>query len=321
MNRRLRWTLPLFAALLLTFFAGPREPVDTQLQPPALPADLDAYLAREEARFPDIVPGAEKTIVWAHADHRRTPLAVVYLHGFSATRQETAPLSDDLARRLGANLFYTRLSGHGRSEAAMAEATAGDWLRDAREALAIGRRLGERVLLVGTSTGGTLATWLAGEPGSEALAACVLISPNFAPHDPASTVLSWPWARQFVPLVLGTEYQWTPRNAEQARYWSHRYPSTALLPMMALVRYVEARPLEQIRLPLLVIYSPGDQVVDPQRTEQAFARFGSPYKQLIARPESQDPAHHVLAGRILAPDDTPAIEAQILQFLDGLKKS
>ncbi|MDD4273595.1 MAG: hypothetical protein PHG14_07705 [Desulfobacter postgatei] len=38
----------------------------------------------------------------------------VYIHGFSATRKETAPLSDLVAKTLNANLFYTRLSGHGR---------------------------------------------------------------------------------------------------------------------------------------------------------------------------------------------------------------
>ena len=64
-----------------------------------------------------------------HADRRQTELALVYLHGFSASRQETAPLSEDLARQLGANLFVTRLSGHGRSPQAMGEPSVRDWLQ------------------------------------------------------------------------------------------------------------------------------------------------------------------------------------------------
>ena len=128
------------AVLLIAFIAGPRTPVIHQPQSVELPADLPGYLAKAEAAYPDITPGAEKTILWAHQDHQQTELAIVYLHGFSATRQETAPLSDDLAKSLGANLFYTRLAGHGRSSAAMGEASAGDWLNDAEEALAIGQR-------------------------------------------------------------------------------------------------------------------------------------------------------------------------------------
>lgn len=304
--------------LCLGFLAGPTVEVDTRLTTLALPNDLDAYLTQTEARYPDITPGAEKTIVWAHPDRRQTDLALVYLHGFSASRQETAPLSDEIARQLGANLYYPRLSGHGRSGAAMAEASVNAWLNDTEEALQIGQRLGKRVVVIATSTGATLATWLATQAHSDKVLAYALISPNFAPKDPAAQVLTWPWAEHFVPLLLGAEHQWQPRNAEQARYWSHRYPVQALLPMMGLVEYVQDLPLENIQAPLLVIYSPQDKVVSPTATEQAFARFGSPHKQLLALADTQDDSHHVLAGKILSPRDTPRVEAAILAFLQPL---
>ena len=315
-------TLPL-CALILTLFAvafslGPVPPVDTQLTPAQLPADLERYLAETEARYPDITPGAEKTIVWAHPDQRQTDLAIIYLHGYSATRQETAPLSEQLAEQLGANLFYTRLNGHGRSGAAMAEARVHDWLQDSQEALQIGQRLGKQVLVIGTSTGATLATWLALQGHNPQVLAYVMVSPNFAPRDPAATVLTWPWASHFAPLLLGTEYQWQPRNAEQARYWSHRYPVQALLPMMALVKYVREQPLEQIKAPILTLYALDDQVVSPAAIEAAFTRFGSAHKQLIALKDTQDPSHHVLAGDILSPQDTPQVQAAIIAFLAGL---
>lgn len=311
-------TLSIGALLIIGFLAGPRVVVETQLSNAPLPADLDRFLTQTEARYPDITPGAEKTIVWAHPDRRKTALAVVYLHGFSASRQETAPLSDEIARQLGANLYYPRLSGHGRSGAAMAEASVNAWLNDTEQALQIGQRLGERVIVIATSTGATLATWLATQPHSDKVLAYALISPNFAPKDSAAQVLTWPWAEHFVPLLLGAEHQWQPRNAEQARYWNHRYPVQALLPMMGLVQYVQGLPLENIQTPLLVIYSPQDKVVSPTATEQAFARFGSTPKQLLALADTQDDSHHVLAGRILSPRDTPRVEAAILQFLKPL---
>jgi esterase/lipase len=317
-DKRLLLVLP--ALLLAVFLAGPRVAVEQPQQPISLPDDLDQYLRQSEARFDDITPGTEKTIIWAGEPHQQTPVAIVYLHGYSATRQETAPLSDHLAEHWGANLFYTRLSGHGRSGQAMAEPGAGDWLQDASEALAIGKRLGRQVIVIGTSTGATLATWLASQQADPQLLAVILISPNFAPAAAGAKVLGWPWAEYFVPL-LGSEYQWTPRNAEQARYWSHRYPTRALLPMMALVNSVNDLPLEKIQTPILVIHSEDDQVVSPAAIVSAYERFGSPQKQRQVLKDSQDPSHHVLAGRILAAQDTPRVESLIRQFVEGLAPS
>lgn len=307
--------LCLMAVLGGIFLAGPRVGVEHRPFTSRLPDDLSAYLANAEAAYSDITPGAEKTIIWAHPEHQQTDLAIVYLHGFSATRQETAPLCDELATAFGANLFYTRLSGHGRSNQALGEARAGDWLRDAEEALAIGQRLGRQVVIIGTSTGGTLAAWLAATQDAPQVLAYVLISPNFGPKDPAAQVLTWPWASTFVPWLLGPERQWTPLNAQQARYWNHRYPTQALLPMMALVQAVEALPLEQTHAPILMIHSPQDQVVSTPAATQAFARFGSANKQRVEFQDSQDPSHHVLAGRIVAPADTARVAPLIEQFI------
>lgn len=310
--------LPVLAAI--AYLVGPVPRVDTRLATAPLPASiedpaaLEAWIAAGEARHPDIVPGAEKTVVWAHPDRRRTPLAIVYLHGYTATRQEVAPLCDRLARALGANLFYTRLTGHGRAPAALGEATAEDWLRDAAEALAVGQRLGERVIVVGTSTGGTLALWLAQRPQTAALAAQILISPNLGPHDARADLLAGPWGYALQRRLIGEEYRWQPANGLQARYWTWRYPARALVPMMALVKAVRASPLEDITVPTLVIHSPRDTVVSPARIREAYARLGSPAKQIVAIEDSEDRAHHVLAGDILAPKGTDALLAPMLAF-------
>lgn len=312
--------VPCLAALLALFFAGPRVEVIEHPFSKPLPANLDDYLARAEAAYPDITPGAEKTILWADPQHQQTDLAIVYLHGFSATRQETAPLSDELAHSLGANLFYTRLAGHGRSAAALGEVTAGDWLADAEEALAIGKRLGRKVVIIGTSTGGTLAAWLAVARQDPQVLAFVLISPNFGPKDPAAQVLTWPWASYFTPWLMGPQRQWTPLNEQQARFWNHVYPTRALLPMMALVKAVNALPLEQTAAPILLIHAADDTVVSADAATRAFNRFGSAQKQRVALQHSQDPSHHVLAGRIIAPGDTARVRSLIERFLESLPR-
>jgi esterase/lipase len=305
--------------LIIIFLVGPRPPIDTQLKTITLPDDLDQYLAQSEAQFTDIVPGTEKTIIWANAAKTKTPLAIVYLHGYSATRQETAPLSDELAAQLGANLYYARLAGHGRTGAAMTEATVNDWFNDTMEALEIGKRLGDKVIVIGTSTGGTLATWLAEQPNTEAVLAYVLISPNFGPRDPNSEILTLPWAPQFTPLLLGPEYSWTPANALQDKYWTHKYPSTALVTMMGLVKYVRESNFASITKPMLVIYSPNDQVVNPQEIERRYAQIGSETKNLVPIAESGNPENHVLAGDIRAPNNTQNVEKLILDFVTPLR--
>lgn len=310
--------------LALIYAAGPRYRLDTTLAPIALPTApeaLEQRLHQTEQALGDVVAGTEKHIRWAHADRRRTSLALVYLHGYSATRQEVDPLCDELAAALGANVYYTRLTGHGRPAAAMGEVTGNDWLNDAAEALAIGRAIGERVILVGTSTGGTLAVWLTQQHLAERVSAQILISPNFGPRARASELLAGPWGAQLLALLIGEEYRWQPLNAEQARYWTWQYPARALLPMMAVVRAARQADLSRVRTPTLIIYSPNDRVVDPARILEAHARLGAKIKPLLAMERSGDPSNHVLAGRVLAPTDTPKVRARILEFVGEVSRA
>ena len=310
----------LAVAIAALILGGPR--VDTAYRPRtiAVPAEVDAFIAKSESPFRDIVPGAEKTIVWAHPAKTRTPLAIVYLHGFSATRQETSPLCDRVAAHFGANLYYARLTGHGRDGSNLAKATVNDWLNDAIEAMEIGKRIGERVIVIGTSTGGTLAAWLVQQPAPSAYA-CVLLSPNFGPKNRKATVLTWPWASRFAPWFFGEQYHRAPQSAAEARYWTSDYPTTALIPMMGLVKLVSRSHLEAVRSPVLLIYARDDEVVDARETERAFARIGATQKKLVPFTDHATATHHVLAGDILAPANTDRIAEIITAFLDGLNAS
>ncbi|UCD68174.1 MAG: hypothetical protein JSW48_15555 [Betaproteobacteria bacterium] len=163
-TNRLPVSRPLQAALVLLLFVivgfatEPRPVVGQKLVEITRPGDIDAYVTETESRFADLREGTEKLIIrHPTAKGRKTPLAVVYLHAFSASRQELSPVPEQLAKRLGANLLLTRLSGHGSPGDALGYVTVEDWLTDAVEASQIGRALGDRVLLMGTSTEGTLA--------------------------------------------------------------------------------------------------------------------------------------------------------------------
>lgn len=321
-----RWPLVIAAFVLLTLMAGPRtcvrEPNVTAVRA-SVPLDLAAFpswLADRERQAGVLDAAVAKRVVFANTEApAKTPWSVVYLHGFSATRQETAPLSEQIARALEANLFETRLTGHGLPGDSLGRVSASDWLTDAVEALEIGRRLGDSVLVIGTSTGGTLGVWLATQDraAQRGLHALVLISPNFGPSDGKAALLTLPWANVLLPRFI-PQREWTPRNDEQRRYWTVRYPSTALFPMQALVEETRARSLVGYTVPTLVFYHQGDQVVDARRTrawlDALSATTRSPVDEVVVLP-ARDEDGHVLAGRIVSPSQTDTFRDRILAFV------
>lgn len=319
-----RVLLALVVVLGLIWATSPTEPVDraVSFDPAVLPdaAQLAAWLDQQEARYSDIRAGEGKRIVWAGAVGAQTPLAVVYLHGFSASSEEIRPVPDQVAAALGANLYFTRLAGHGRSGDAMAEPVAGDWIEDTAEALAIGRRLGQRVLVISTSTGGTLAALAATDPQQNGgLAGVVMVSPNFGVRPLAGRILDLPWARVWGPLVAGAERSFEPQNAAHAAHWTTRYPTVALFPMAALVREARAQDYAAAMAPLLVLLSPEDQVVDPARTRAVLAGWGGPvrFEERHMGP-GDDRYSHVIAGDALSPGQTAATVALIVDWAQGL---
>ena len=311
----------LLVALVLGFLLGPRPDLDVSVRAPDVPADVEAWIARSEARFEDIVPGTEKAIRWADPGTRApTAISVVYLHGFSATWRETAPLAEQVAEELGANLYQARLTGHGRPASALAAATLQDYLRDGLEALAIGRRIGERVLLIGTSTGGTLATWVASQAHAGELLGVALLAPNFGVRDTRSRILLWPWGR-YIARLISREHSFEPSNPLHARYWTTRYPVDALMPMMALVARARAVDPGSLRVPQLVLYSPRDEVVDRRRIEARFTSVTGECVQLVRFNDAGDPRQHVLAGDILSPATTALVAAHIVDFARSARRA
>ena len=80
---------------LLAF--GPREPVNLTVwfSDADIGDDVDAYLAKSEADVRNLVPDHAKAVVWAGERGARTQYSVVYLHGFSATKEEIRPVPEN----------------------------------------------------------------------------------------------------------------------------------------------------------------------------------------------------------------------------------
>ena len=232
-----------------------------------------------------------------------------------------APLVDEIAAHFGANLFHTRLTGHGRGGLAMVDGSVNDWLNDANEALEVGRRLGDSVILIGNSTGAAAATWLASIKTNTDIAAIILLSPNFSPADPKTRMLLWPWGQQLAELVNGKERYWEPHNQGHGQYWAHQYPTKAVLPVLGLVKLVNDADLENINIPTMMIYSSKDKVISIPALKRAFSRLPSAKNQLIEFNDTQDPSFHILAGDILSPSSTEQVKQKVLEFLDRAFKA
>lgn len=321
-----RTALVIIGLFVLAWAFSADDPVERKLTfdeslLPESSGDLPAWLAQQELHFSDIRPGDAKQIVWAGQPGQETPLAVVYLHGFSAGPWEIRPVPDQIAKALGANLFFARLTGHGRTGEAMAEATAGDWLADTAETLAIGRRLGDRVLVIATSTGGTLAAVAATEPAlAKDMAGIVLISPNFGLRRWEAVLLQMPFVQVWGPWLVGRELGFDPVSAANAAHWTTRYPTRAVFPMSALVNYARRLDYSGAKVPLLVLISPQDQVVSPDRTRAVLAGWGGPVQIEERAMEPGDDAYgHILAGDILSPDQTAPVVGLVLNWVRGLE--
>ena len=198
-------------------------------------ADLDAFVAKNEGNY-KLKTENEAEIVWADTAHVPTEFSIVYLHGFSASKMEGDPLHRELSAYFGANLYLARLHPHGvDTSEALVDMTAENLWHEAQKALVIGQKLGEKVVIVSTSTGGTLALLLAAKY-PERIHGLINLSPNIRINDPTAFLLNDPWGKEIASLVLGGKYRTVnPPNDQYPLYWNDRYRIEAIVELQNLI--------------------------------------------------------------------------------------
>jgi pimeloyl-ACP methyl ester carboxylesterase len=235
---------------------------------PAVPAEAPAlpqFIASNEARH-RLKPNNEARIVWANDSTRqKTEYAFVYLHGFSASQEEGNPTHRDIAKKFGANLFLARLAEHGIDTIdQLVHYTADGLWESAKEAYAIGKQLGHKVILMGTSTGGSVALQLAATYPE--IAGLVLISPNIRINDANAWLLNNHWGKQIAEMVLGSKYRYAGDTRPiYQQNWNYEYRIESLV---ALQEYLETAMVPatfaQVTQPVLTLaYYKNEQEQDP----------------------------------------------------------
>lgn len=276
---------------------------------------LEAWINQRESRVPGLRQGVAAGIVWADPVRRqKTPLALIYIPGYTATRGETAPTADRIAQALGANLFYSRPTGQGVGPDGHRTVTVEDWKRDALEAFEVGTRLGERVVILAVSTGGTSSVWMTLEAGIRP-AATILVSPNLTPKNRQSEMLLWPGSEWLLNWKMGSTLSLEPRNDLQAQFWDTTHHSHSLIPMMQLVESARTQDFSRWPSPVLVISDPEDSVVDGEVTVKLFSRAPAELTTFVRWQAAEDDDHHVLAGEALSPGGTGKMVKLAVEYL------
>ena len=255
--------------LLGIYFLGPKpdKPIYSLAMPevPAAPDDLEKYIAGQESKHV-IKPDNEARIVWNDSTKQKTAYAVVYLHGFSASQMEGDPTHRRFAKEFGCNLYLARLSDHGvdTTEALLLYTPDRAW-ESAKEALAIGKQLGNKIILMSTSTGGTLALKLAAEYPDDVYA-LINLSPNIALSHGAAFIANDPWGLQIARLIKDGNYNVTDANEAEISYWNKKYRLEAVSQMEELLETTMKKELfERIKQPSLTLYYfKSEEEQDPQ---------------------------------------------------------
>ncbi|WP_316793480.1 alpha/beta hydrolase [Pedobacter frigoris] len=318
----------LIAIAIIVYFLGP-TPVHPQYADatPAVPElnQLERFIKEIESKH-KIKPQNEAEIVWADSLKQQTEYALVYLHGYSASKEEGNPVHTHLAKRLKANLYLSRLADHGvDTTSAMEYSTADRLWESAKQAVEIGRKLGKKVILIGTSTGGTLALKLAATYPDK-INSLILISPNIAINDKLAFLLNQPWGLEISRMVMGgNERIVDDKSEEYKKYWYTKYRLESVVQLQELVATtMNKETFSQVKQPTLLLYYyknelEQDPVVRVDAMIKMFDELGTPpkLKSKVAIPNG---ANHVL-GSYITSKDIPAVEKAIDSFVSTTLKA
>lgn len=300
----MKWLLRIFlllAVLATVYLLGPKPaPLELNTELPKVTSDLvqleKGIISKEKAN-PNIKPDNESQIIWADPERKeQTEYSVVYIHGWSASQGEGDPIHTDFAKRYGCNLYLPRLSGHGiKGMEAMSNVSVEAMLETAKEAVAVGQALGEKVILMSCSTGSTLAIYIAsGNPDIHAL---INYSPNIDLYDPNSFLLTKPWGLQLAKLITGSDEHSFSGGPGVDQYWTTRYKFKAIVALKSLIQAtMKESVFQQVHQPFYMGYyyrdeDHQDEVVSVPRMLEMFEQLGTPENLKRAEPLPYTEAH------------------------------
>lgn len=308
-------------ALFVIYFLGPQppKPILNDVLPTIVSINaLDAHIAAMEAPH-KIKPNNQAKIIWADSSKTQTEYAIVYLHGFSASQMEGDPVHQNIAKQFHCNLYLARLAEHGIDTTEdLMNLTAEKYWESAKMAYAIGKQIGKKVILMGTSTGGTLALQLAATYPE--ITGLILYSPNIEVFNPSAPLLDNPWGLQIGRAVLKSNYiDIKYKDSTYPKYWNTHYRIEAVVNLQNLLEatMTEAT-FKKIHQPTLALYyykdeARQDNVVKVSAIQKMMQQIATPanLKMEMAMPNT---GNHVIASPIVS-KDIVSVEQATAKFM------
>ncbi len=306
--------LGLLAFLLLClcgYELGPRVPevkVSQEMPPTDITIhNVQDWVARHESSEL-IRPNNHAVLHWADsAQKQTTDFALVYLHGFSASRGEGDPIHLDFANRYGMNAFLARLDQHGLEDPEpLLHMTPASLLQSAKEAILVGNAIGRKVIVMSCSTGSTLALYLAAHHPDK-IHGLICYSPNVDLANQATHLLDGPWGLQLIRWVEGGDYhQWEAPPAAEA-YWYTSYRVEALVALRHLVdQTMVEETFSKINQPLLTLYyyksdEQRDETVSIDAITEMYEHVSTPKTKKMIR-AVPNAGFHVISSKYFSGD-------------------
>lgn len=229
--------LGLTGGLLLLFVLGPRPNFD---QVDTTPFELgigieqvENYIHRSNQSEPTLKPDNGAQLYWVDSIGQKTDYVLLFLHGFSGTHHEANPMHKEFGKRYGMNTYLHRIEDHGISDPDAFEGiTPKDLLESAKEGIALAKLLGDKVVIMSCSTGGTYAAYLAQNDAD--ISHLIFLSPNIALADPTAAIITGPWGSHLLKNVFGN-HRTIPQSEEAAKYWQVKYHTDGILALQSLI--------------------------------------------------------------------------------------
>ena len=244
-----------------------------------------------------IRPGAE---AWS-ADGG--PTGVLLCHGFTGSPASMRPWGEQLAAA-GLSVTIPRLPGHGTTWQELNLTRWDDWYSTVERALFDLKQRCSTVFVMGLSVGGSLTLRLA-EEHADVIRGIAVVNPMV--HTENKAMFALPLLRHVVSSLPGVVNDIKKPGQDEVGY--------DRLPLQALYSLSQAWPdiradLPSITMPVLVMRSTVDHVVEPSNAEFVLAHLGSDDVTDVVLPDS----YHVAT----LDNDAPTIVARSLEFVERL---
>jgi len=322
MRKKWLWSVPFI--LIVIYLSGP-SPASSKYQKdmpsvPSAASQLEFFIKNNEAQH-KLKPDNEARIIWANdSAKQKTDYAIVYLHGFGASQAEGDPIHKNIAKEFGCNLFLSRLAEHGIDTTdAMINLTADEYWGSAKQALAIGKQLGKKVILMATSAGGALALKLASDFPDDVVG-LILLSPCIAINDPNAWLANNHWGLQIAHAVLGSNYidskDLRPINKQ---YWYTHYRAEGVAVLEEVLEAtMNKKTFEKVKQPVDLLYFYKDEIHQDSTVKvsamlKMFDELGTPdsLKRKQAMPNT---GTHVI-GSYIRSNDVEGVQKEIEKFM------